>query len=192
MEPNYILRANEALVAASGEKPSPIKRVVMIISGVLLVGSLVLGENLFAEMTFLARMIFLGLLIWSLYNDNSTVDVPSPIELQFYDDRLVIFRPKVNRSATKKVRQETTTFRYEDITDSDWNKGMGRLNIRGTYHGVYYEYDANGTMGATPTYDRMVRGGLEVIRTKLEPNVDFAAEIESHSPIKVRITNEKG
>lgn len=188
MKSNYVLHANEALVAPSGEKPSVIKRVVMIISGVLLVGSFILGENLFAEMTWMARMIFLGLLIWSLFNNNSSMDVPSPVELQFYDDRLVIFRPRANRTSTNKIRQETKTFLYKDITDSDWNKGMGRLNIRGTYHGVYYEYDAGGKLGTAPIYDRVVQGGLDVIRTKLDPNVDFAAEIESHSPIKVRIT----
>lgn len=192
MKPNYVLHANEALVAPSGEKPSAIKRVVTIISVVLLAGSFLLGENLFAGMTWMARMLFLGLLIWSLYNDNSSVDVPSPVELHFYDDRLVIFRPRANRTSTNKVRQETKTFLYKDVTDSDWNKGMGRLNIRGTYHGVYYEYDAGGRLGAAPTYDRVVQGGLDVIRTKLDPNVDFAGEIESHSPIKVRITNEKG
>lgn len=188
MKPNYTLRVNEAVSVKKNQKTPPMKIVVMTIAGILLVGSFVFGENLFMEMTWSTRILFCVLFFGTLLSGGKRVDEPSPVEILFFDEHLVLYREKRYNSTVKKYRMEYTTIRYSDLKECEHDTQLKRLSFRGDMHFKIFEYDNNGNVSREAKYDNFATGGIDCIRTMFEPEVDFAAEIEAHSAIQVKIT----
>lgn len=101
--------------------------------GIIIVGSILLDANLLAEMSGSARTLFILLVLGFLVFGNKKEDTPSPIELQFYDDRLVLYQPKryYNKRATRKVFNQ---MKYADITKCVYKAKSQRVHIS-TYTG---------------------------------------------------------
>ena len=59
------------------------------------------------------------------------------------------------------------------------------MTIYGDVETIWYNYHKDGTLPEKPTYHRTVKGGLCYFYTSASPEVDFVAEIETHSPIRV-------
>lgn len=188
MNPNYKLRVNEAVSVKKDKKTPPMKIVVMTIAGILLVGSFVFGDNLFMEMSWTARFLFCMLFFGTVLTGGKREDEPSPAEIWFFDDYLVIYREKRYNSTARKYRMEYTTIRYSGLNECEHDTKMKRLSFRGDMHFKIYEYDGNGVVSTTAKHDNFATGGIDCIRTLFAPDVDFASEIEAHSTIKVKVT----
>ncbi|MCI3924738.1 hypothetical protein MO973_31470 [Paenibacillus sp. TRM 82003] len=183
--PNYVLKANEGVLVPKNEN-SPIgklKVAVWIIVGALILGSLIFEDNLFGELSWTSQLLLVALAIGVSFTGGNK-RVPSSFEIRFYDDHLIVYREK--RYYTKKVkRKEFNKFFYKDIQKVKYRKESQRINIFGTIEGIWYDYKKDGSLPEKPTYHKTTNGGICYFYTTEAPEVDFVAEIEKHSPIKV-------
>ena len=193
-QPNYVLRTNEAVLMP--KKMPKGKRIafdiqkklfLFVIIG-LIVCSVIFREDMFAEMGFsgIVAMVFVaGVLI----KNGGHEDVPSPIELQFYDEYLIFYQPK--RYLGKRVTERRITkFYYKDITKCVYYEKLQRIHIYGGGTCTWYNYRKDGSLPEEPTATKSTDDGMTLFSTRCAPDVDFKKEIEEHSPIKVIIDKE--
>ncbi len=184
--PNYVLKTNEAVLMPVNQNKwlSVLRPALLVIIGILIVGSFVFGDNLFGELTWSTRIILILLAGFAFLFSGKEENVPSPIELQFYDDYLILFRPKCYYNK-KVTRMEINKMYYSEIKKCAYISNLQRVHIYGDLHAKWYNYDGNGNISSKPSYDRFVKDTMCYFRTRLAPDVDFIKEIEEHSPIKV-------
>ena len=80
---------------------------VWAIVALMIIFSLILGENFFFEISSSARIVLIGLLIGSFVWGGKTIRVPSPMEIHFYNDFFIVYRDK--RYYSKKQPGGSTT-----------------------------------------------------------------------------------
>lgn len=178
--PNYILKMNEAVIVTkkSDSKYKIIKMVVLIAVGMLLAKSFLSGGNWFE------RFLLIAVAIRNLFIGRKTEVVPSPVEIQFYDDFLCVYRPK--RYYDKKVtRMEYNKMWYSRITKCVLETRSKMLYFYGDVEAKWFNYDENGNVPAAPTYNRIVKDAFCYLSTRCDSQIDYVNEIENHSPIKV-------
>ena len=94
-KPNFVLRTDEAvLVPKYNSTPERfLKAGLLFVILVLVIGSLVFRDNLFAELSWTTKvmLVFVAMIVFGFLCKQE--NVPSPIELQFYGDCLVLYRP---------------------------------------------------------------------------------------------------
>ena len=188
--PNYILKTQEAVLVPvnQGSGLRFLKIGVWTVVAIIVIGSFLFQSNLFSELSWTARCLLIVLAVGVSFIGGKKTDIPSPIELQFYDSYIIIYRPK--RYYSRKVtRMEINKMLYSNITKCIYKSNSKRLHIYGNVDATWYNYDANGVVSSTPTYSRMVTNTLCYLSTRCAPDVDFKTEIETHSPIKVIIEN---
>lgn len=184
-KPNYILKFNESVSKTIKDRNYKIKKAVLIIIAIIIVGSLIFQENLFSELGWSSRIILISLFIGTLFTVKKE-KIASPIEIRFYNDYLVVYREK--RWYSDKVsRMEFNKFYYKDITKCDFSKNTKRFNIVGKINATWYDYNKDNGVPDNPTYHRNVDGGICYFYTDLETNLDIVKEIEEHSTIKVEV-----
>lgn len=186
-KPNYVLKFNDSTLQKVEDKNSKMKKAVVIIIAIIVIGSIIFGENLFLELSWTARILLICLAVGFLFSGKRE-DVPNPAELQFYDDYLILYCPKKCYSK-KNCRKEIFKMNYKDITNCKFLKNTysKRFQIYGNGQATWYNYDKDGNLSNQPDRDRFVEGGMIYFTTFLEPNIDFIKEIEEHSPIKVTV-----
>lgn len=111
------------------------------------------------------------------------------MELQFYDDHLVLYLPK-RYFSNRVTRKQIGTMKYSDITKCVYKTKSQRIHIYGDGHAVWYNYKKDGTLPVKPTKDHYFTEGLFYFNTSLATDIDFKKEIEEHSPLKVIIEND--
>jgi hypothetical protein len=185
--PNYVLKANEGILVPKSEKPllGKLKITVWIVVGVIIIGSILFQDNLFNDLSWSSRILLIAMVIGIGFSGGNK-RVPSPFEIQFYNDYLIVYREK--RYYNKKViRKEYNKFFYKDIYKIEYRTGTKQILIKGIIEGIWYNYKKDGTLPEKPTYHRTTDGGICYFYTTEAPDVDFVYEIENHSPIKVAI-----
>lgn len=186
-QPNYVLKANEGILVPKNENLllGKLKIVAWVIVGVIILGSLIFQTNLFRELSWTIKGLLVALVIGlSFVGGNKRI--PSPFEIQFYDDYLIVYREK--RYYDRKVtRKEYNKFFYKDIQKIEYRTGTKRIHMKGVIEGIWYDYNKDGSLPENPTYHRTTDGGICYFYTTEEPDIDFISEIEKHSPIKVQI-----
>ena len=184
-QPNYVLKANDGVLVPKNENPALgfLKKAVWIIVGIIVIGSLIFQDNLFGEITWSTRIILIALAIGSLFVGGGSIRVPSPFEIWFYDDYLVIYREK-RYYDRKTIRKMYDKFFYRDIHQCQYRRISQKINFYGVVESTWYYYGKDGRLPDKPSYHRTV-DGIVNFYTSEEPNLDFIAEIESHSPIRV-------
>lgn len=184
-EPNYVLKANEGVLVPKNENLSKLKVAVWIIVGVILIVSIVFQDNLFSELSWSARIMLVVLAV-GLSFAGGNKRVPSPFEIQFYDDYLIVYREKKYYNKNL-IRKEYDKFFYKDITKCQYRTQTKQINIYGIIEGIRYKYRKDGSLPENPSYHRTTNGGICWFYTTESPEIDFVAEIERHSPIKVSV-----
>ncbi len=184
-KPNYVLKANEGILYPKNPKLVPLKKAVWIIIALIIIGSLIFRENLFAELSLSAQILLITLVLVVIVAGGEE-RVPSPFEIWFFDDYFVIYREK--RYYDRKVtRKEYNKYYYKDISKVEYRKLTNRIQFEGIIESVWYNYNKDGTLPEKPTYHRTTDGGICYFYTTASPEIDFVAEIEKHSPLKVQI-----
>ncbi len=184
---NYVLKANERVLVPKNENSlfSKLKPAVWIIVGVIVVGSIIFQDNLFSELSWSIRIMLIVIAIGVSFAGGYK-RVPSPFEIRFYDDYFIVYRKK-HYYSKKVIRKEYNKFFYKDIQKVEYRTGTKRIHIKGVIEGIWYNYNKDGTLPEKPNYHRTTDGGICYFYMTEAPEVDFVAEIESHSPIKVAI-----
>lgn len=185
--PNYVLKANEGiLVPKNRTSKHPLKVFVLIIVGIIIVGSIIFKDNLFSELSVTAKILLVSIVIGICFLGEGSERVPSPFEIWFYDDYLIVYREKhyYNRKVTRK---EFDKFLYKDIRKCQYRTITKKINIYGIVEGIWYDYNKDGSLPDKPTYHKTTDSICQFYTTE-EPEIDFVQEIEKHCPIKVVIT----
>ena len=185
-EPRYILKFNEAVLMPRNQSAGVefLKIGVWIIILIIIAGTLIFRDNLSFDLSWPARIMLIILAIMVTVITSKQENVPSPMELQFYDDYLILYRPK--RYYSKKViRMEINKMPYSKITRCVFRVQSQRIHIYGDVASTWYNYDKNGNIPQTPTYNRMVADAMCYFSTRCATDIDFKQEIEAHSPLQV-------
>ena len=183
-EANYILKTLENMRVPKDEKASTVKRVVLIIIAILFVGSIVLGSNLFGELSWMTQVILITAFVGTLFTGGKKF-VAFPMELRFYDDRVEIYRTFVYYGKNTN-RKETYIFKYADIQQCVFNKSSNRMMIKGQVYVEWFNYNKAGQVSQTPDIAKTDRG-LCYFYINADPSIDMVKEIQEHSPINVTV-----
>lgn len=186
-KPNYVLKFNEGNMVPKNESivRTILKGIMVFALIILIIGSVLSGSFLFFEMSLSAK-ICLFMAIGYLIKTGGHVRKPSPCELWFYDDYLILYRPKVYYSKNN-IRQEWYKYNYKDIKKCEYRTKVKKINLYGVYMGVIRNYKKDGSLNPEPSYERTV-DSICRFYTVFEPKIDFVKEIETHSPIKIEFS----
>ena len=190
-KPNYVLKTNEAVLMPieNNNTANIIKICVWIIVGIIVLGSILFQENLFSELSWTARIMLIVVAVGFGFYDGKKEYCPSPMELQFYDEYLVLYLPK--RYYSKRVtRKQINTMKYADISKCAFKAKSNRIHIYGNGTSVWYNYKKDGSLPENPTESRTFTQGLIYFNTSLASDVDFIREIETNSPLHVVVEND--
>lgn len=188
--PNYVIKTNEAVLMPTKQSTgfTFLKTGVWIVVAVIIVGSLVLQDNLFSELSWTDQVLLIVLALGVTFLGGKKEYSPSPMELQFFDDYLVLYLPK--RYYSKNVtRMEINQMKYSEITKCVFKTKSQRIHLYGKGTSTWYNYKVDGTIPQNPTQVRNYNAGLIYFNTRLATDVDFKSEIENHSPIQVIVEN---
>lgn len=188
-QPNYVLKFNETDSRKVKDRNYYIKKAVVIIIAIIVIFSIIFGENLFLELSWTARILLIAIALGILFTGKKE-DVPSPAELRFYDDYLLLFLERKYYSE-RSIKQEYLKMKYSDITKVKYlpNTSNKRFQIYGNGHSLHYDVKKDGSLSIQPSRDKMFEEGMIYFSTNLNQNIDFIKEIEEHSPLKVEIDN---
>ena len=188
-QPNYVLKFNETDSRKVKDRNYYIKKTVVIISAIIVIFSIIFGENLFLELSWTARILLIAIALGILFTGKKE-DVPSPAELRFYDDYLLLFLERKYYSE-RSIKQEYLKMKYSDITKVKYlpNTSNKRFQIYGNGHSLHYDLKKDGNISKKASRDKMFEKGMIYFSTNLNQNIDFIKEIEEHSPLKVEIDN---
>lgn len=189
-KPNYVLKTNEAVLFPKEQSKGfvVLKTGVAVVILVIIVGSLLFQENLFAQLSWTPRVLLITLVIGVLTMNGRKEYGPSPMELQFFDEYLILYLPK--RYYNKRVtRMEINKMKYSEISKCVYKAESQRIHLYGDGISTWYNYKKDGTIPQTPTKVNEYKDGLIYFGTRLAVDVDFKQEIEAYSPIKVIVEN---
>lgn len=145
--------------------------------------SVILGTNLFSEISLLPKVFLIGLVISSFSWDKKN-KAPSPIEIQFYNEYLIIFRNK--RYYDKRVsRKEYNKFRYSDIDRIEFEPEFKRFALTGIIDAKWFNYRKDGTLPDEPTYHRTVEDGICFFYLFSDDEEQIIEKLEQFSNMKV-------
>ena len=184
-EERYVLRSVENMRVDKAGPEGKQKTAVKVILVVLIVGSFLLGDNLFSGLNWIVRLLLIGLFFKVMFTETKEF-VPYPIEIHFFEDGLRIDQDYVYYSK-KLQKKESYQFKYSDIESCSYKKSSGMLMVQGKLHVDRSKYRADGTVSSTPDESKQEKSGMCFFYANADPKVDFVKEIEAHSPIKVEI-----
>lgn len=188
--PIYIVSVNETALKPVND--SSIKRVIRkaswITLALILITSIILRHNFITSFS-VSTKILLALIIMNLFTMRVKKEgVPSPMEIQFFDEYLIIYRPKRYYNE-KKTRMEINKIMYNSITRCLYKKKSKRIHIYGDVIAKWYDFDKYGNVAQTPSYDRVVKETFVYFVTTFMDVAKVIKEIEEHSPLKFEIEN---
>lgn len=148
--------------------------------------SLVIVFALIVEENDLLLMTAIPLYLWGHFS-KELESVLVPVEIQFYDDYLIIYREKGNVSLEPRyVVREYHTMIYKDIKVVEFGQfRKSVLKFYGKVEVLRHKYNDDGTLIDEPLLHKTLENEYTNINTKESPEVDFVEKIEKYSPIKI-------
>lgn len=182
-KPNYVLRTNGRVTMPKRDTITVhyLKRAIFWLIVLMIIFGLVFRD--FSRILHPLVIMIVAFLMLQAYVGKCAV--PFPLELRFYDTYLVLYREKYYYN-TKLSRMEFDTFYYKDIKKCEYKALTHRINIFGVVEGIWYDYQKDGSVSTVPSHHKKV-DSISYFYTDMAPEIDFVAEIEHHSPIKVDI-----
>lgn len=184
-KPNHILKTFESIKVSVNPQGDKIKKAVAIVCIVLFVGSFLLGDNLLGELSFMPRILLVGLVIGCLFSGKKE-ERKFPIEIHFYDDMIEVHRMEVHYS-NGKVKRELHRFFLANNPQVTYDYRNKYLTIKGMAHGEWYLYSKKGELASKP--ERVSDTNGICYFYVADGNVDVVREIEEHSTLKVNRVN---
>ena len=190
--PRYVLKFNEAVVERRnvGKLYPVLKGGLVFLVALVALNAIVLGENLLGGMGLSSIVLLIFVFVTMMSQRGKSVDVPSPVELRFYDDYVVLYRER--RSYGKNdIRREYNKMNYAEISECKYRKNMDRVNFFGNLQVEWYRYEKDGTLPDKPFSKKTIKDGMFYFRTGLAQEIDFQRVIEENSPIRVVVEGNK-
>lgn len=183
--PKYVLKTLETIRVAVNPQGNKIKKAVAIICIILFIGSFLLGDNLFGELSFMPRILLIGLVIGCLFGGKKE-DRKYPLEIHFYDDMIEVHRMEVHYG-NGKVKRELHRFFLVNEPQVTYDYRNKYVTIKGLAHGEWYLYSKNGQLKNVP---ERVNDSQGICYFYVGDNdIDIVKEIEEHSSLKVNRVN---
>ena len=185
---NYVIKTNEAVLMPKNQngKIKFLKIGVWVIIGIIILGSLIFQDNLFSEFSWTTKILLILLVVRFSFYSGKKEYMPSPMELQFYDDYLVLYLPRRYYS-NRVTRKEILTMNYNEISKCVYKANSKRIQIYGDGKSIWYNYNKDGSLPEKPTEERCYSQGMIYFNTRLATDINFKNEIENHSPLQVII-----
>ena len=185
----YIIKTYESvLIPQKGKsKLRGVKVAVWVIVAVIVLASIIFQDNIFSELSWTTRCLLIAVAIGTCFIGPKKIETPSLIEIQFYDQYMILYRPQRYYSA-RVTRREFNKMNYSDISRCVYKADVQRIHFYGTVEAKWYNFNKEGVLNNVPDYDRIVKDTLLYISTKCS-DVDFVSEIEHNSPITVTVEN---
>ena len=179
MEPNYVIRSDEAVLRLVNDNKT-FRLMIDVLS--IMIGLLLIGSVLFFRFSWIGNVLFILFVISLNLIGNKRRKVPSPFEIRFYDNHLVLYKEK-HYYDRKTSNMEFNKIYYSDIKTCQFRTNSQKINIYGIVEKIWYIYNIAGSVSGIPTYHKTVDSicGFYTCAS----NVDFVSEIEEHSPIKL-------
>lgn len=190
-KPNYVIKTNEAVLMSieTDKSKNVIKICTWIIIGIVLIGSFLLDINIFSELSFGAKIFLIIIVLGLIFYDGKKEYTPSPMELYFFDDYLMMYLPK--RYYSKRVsRKQIEIMKYSEISKCVLKANSNRIQIYGDGKAIWYNYNKDGSLPEKPTKEKQFTEGMIYFNIQFATDIDFIKEIETHSPLKVIIEND--
>lgn len=187
---NYTIKTYEAVLIPTEDNKAKIwlRNCAWAIIGIIIISSFVLDINMFEEISWTARIFLITVAIGFGFFGEKKEYVPSPMELQFYDDYLVLYLPK--RYYSRRItRKQINTMKYSEISKCVLKNKSNRIQIYGNGNSIWYNYKKDGSISSKPTEERRFTEGMIYFNIQFASEIDFKEEIESHSPLKVIVEN---
>ena len=183
--PNYILKLTEDIDVYKNSASRKMKTAVFAVLMVLIAASFMLGDNLFSELPFMAKVLLIGLVVGVLFSGKKETR-QFPVELHFFDDRIEIHRLEVHYS-NGDIKREFYVFRYENMPVCIYSNNTRFTKIKGMAHGEWYKFKKDGTLEEKPARVRDMEG-ICYFRVSKTCNVNLPDVLKLHTPIQVEIT----
>lgn len=192
-KPNYILRTDKACITQELQHPEYVflRAGMWITIAVIMFDFLPILDSTSFKLPWLIKILLFVISMMEIYFLQEKSPSRSPMEMHFFDDRLVLYSSQ--REFSKKVVQtEIGTMKYSDIDTCKYKPHSHEIYIRGYGTSNLYYYKKGKTCPNNPTYSEKYAPRLIYFNTQSLSNIDVKNEIESHSPIKVSVEdNEK-
>ncbi len=188
MECKHIFKFDETLPVSKKQDLGHrlIRAGLICLTIALILGSYILRDNLLYNLHWLVKILLISVVAIPIFMLNKKEDIPSPVEIRFYDDLLMFYMPK--RYGRRRVCfAEYIVMKYDEISKCEYKTVTGRLIFSGCIRIRRYGYTENGTMSNEPGLDGMVKNTKIYFHTGPTEDINFKAEIERHSPIRVDI-----
>lgn len=186
----YILKINEGVLVPKTNKNSTdiVRKIVIAISVILVFSWFVFKESIYSELSIFTKIFFLTLFFKYVILTSGGVDVPSPMEIIFYDEHFLVYRPRIWRGKNC-IRRESDTIRYDQVTMIKYVSSSRRFHIYGTFSGKYYKYKKDNTLDDIPCYDKVVKDGMVFFSTRCtdEDDAHILEVLRTFMPSKIEI-----
>lgn len=185
-EPKYVIRSNETMLY--GEYRTPFDKVVRqgiyAIVGIMILFKLIFGFDLYGELSSLPRMM-LGLsIVYTLLYGKKNMDHVSPLEIQIYQEYLVIYEEK--RFYRKALtRKNICKMYYKDITSIEFDAPMNRMYFFGSMDITWYDYNKDNTLPDVPTQHKYVEDTLWHFRLYEQDGESIISSLKEYASINV-------
>lgn len=163
-----------------------IKKAFWIILVLIALGSIVFNEFLLAGESLPIWTCFVVIGGYLLKN-RGYERVECPSEIHFYDEYMVFYVPK-HHLRQGKDQMEIQKISYCDVTKCQFRTNIRKVEIYGMLEEVHYEYDAQGVVNKTPSYQKRYDGMIKFY-TVFDYQHDFVEIIERNTPLKVDLEN---
>lgn len=192
-EPNYILKCNNKSIIETNYHP--LLRFARICNWLAFFAYCVyhgiyqvfVNGGSFKSLFTANGYFFFVFLIMAYFLRQKLMFFPSPVEIQFYEDYLIIYEE--SEYLDRKHRRCTyNIMKYKNIKECTWNYKGDKLYFGGWLDFITYDYNADGTLQTQPSRNKSLDAAA-VIRTCFSREINFKKEIEAHSPIKVQMTD---
>lgn len=188
--PKYIFKTYDAELRKeeTNKGISIVKKVVWTIVGIIIIASIIFQENIFMGLSSTSRVFLILLVLYTFSMGSKTIWVRTPIELQFFDECLIIYRPNYLYDK-KNTRREFNTIKYSEISSILYIEESKRININGTVKALWYTIDAQGNVSDLPMYNKRVENGMQCIEGRFMENLDILDILKKYTNIKIETKN---
>lgn len=155
----------------------------LVISSILI--SLFFHDNFIFNFDIKFYLMVLVSFISSLFIKKKKMPVESDMELRLYDDKLVLYRPKIKYSK-RMIRREINTVYFTDLERIVYKKDNNRCYI---YGNVIFEWNRfnNDIMQDIPYRNKKINKTLLFFNTHYINMDNFIKKVSENSRIRIEI-----
>lgn len=165
------------------------KVILLVILALLMLGTVVFNNSLLNELSFMAQMLLYSSILFAILAGDRLMLVPSKLELNVFEDHLVLTRN--NRPVNKtKFQKEVHTIYFKDLVNCVYKSKSNQMVLQGVIHTLIYDYNKDGSLKSSPSVNKTETTQL-YINFKFEENFEFTRDIAQLIPITFKIESKK-